>query len=383
MKIISVFLVLCLLVSTTCAHLCHFKFLSHFSRNCANNEDLKSQCERKVGILSDTVSFIATKKAVLLPALGLGLYSGITVSALLEKANLFATSSLLSQVCRKFDDGEEHTTDELDYIEFELEDTRVKINDLMGDYDWIKSVFVQKEQEDQSKYARLEAMVAQVSAQLVQVKSEVVQLKSEVVQLKSEVVQVKSELVQVKSEVVQVKSELVQVKSEVVQVKSELVQVRSEVVQVKSELAFVKAELAQVQNSIDKPHIEETPEFLEKSLESQSKIILKSSQTYPRMNGLHKRPRSRQSPLASKHQLASLRPNMEHFRFSRSVPRKSRKIFSKPPKFPRKKPSPRLLKEKPFSIYNIRGGELLVQKDQVAPEPEFLPHHLNNGNVVK
>ena len=376
MKIISVFLVLCLLVSTTCAHLCHLPFVSHFCPNFVNNEDLKSQCERKVGILSDTVSFIATKKAVLLPALGLGLYSGITVSALLEKANLFATSSLLSQVCRKFDDGEEHTTDELDYIEFELEDTRVKINDLMGDYDWIKSVFVQKEQEDQSKYARLEAMVAQVSAQLVQVKSEVVQLKSEVVQLKSEVVQVKSELVQVKSEVVQVKSE-------VVQVKSELVQVRSEVVQVKSELAFVKAELSQVQNSIDKPHIEETPEFLEKSLESQSKIILKSSQTYPRMNGLHKRPRSRQSPLASKHQLASLRPNMEHFRFSRSVPRKSRKIFSKPPKFPRKKPSPRLLKEKPFSNHNIKGVKLLVENGQVAPEPEFLPHHLNNGNVMK
>ena len=348
MKIISVFLVLCLLVSTTCAHLCHLPFVSHFCPNFVNNEDLKSQCERKVGILSDTVSFIATKKAVLLPALGLGLYSGITVSALLEKANLFATSSLLSQVCRKFDDGEEHTTDELDYIEFELEDTRVKINDLMGDYDWIKSVFVQKEQEDQSKYARLEAMVAQVSAQLVQVKSEVVQLKSEVVQLKSEVVQVKSELVQVKSEVVQVKSEL----------------------------AFVKAELAQVQNSIDKPHIEETPEFLEKSLESQPKMTLKSSRSHPRVI----RPRSRQSPLAS------LRPTMEHFkigRFSRSVPRKSRKIFSKPPKFPRKKPSPRLLKEKPFSIYNIRGVKLLVENGQVAPEPEFLPHHLNNGNVVK
>mgnify|MGYP001486612246 CR=1 FL=1 len=342
MKIISVFLVLCLLVSTTCAHLCHFKFLSHFSRNCANNEDLKSQCERKVGILSDTVSFIATKKAVLLPALGLGLYSGITVSALLEKANLFATSSLLSQVCKKFDDGEEHTIEELDYIEFELEDTRVKINDLMGDYEKVRSALVQKEQEDQSKYARLEAMVVQFSAELVQVKSEVVHLKSELVQVRSEVVQVKSE-----------------------------------VVQVKSELAFIKAELAQVQNSIDKPHIEETPEFPENShqitklsvqsdgekpLESQSKIVLKSSQTYPRMIRLPKakRPRSRQSPLARQHQLASLRPNMENRpifnsfeqfkelkkgRFSRSVPRKSRKRFPRSPKFPRKKRN-----------FNNRGG---------------------------
>ena len=113
MKLISLFLVLSLLVSTTSAHLCHLPFISHFSRNCVNNSDLKSQCERKVGFLSDAASFIATKKAVLLPALGLGLYSGITAAALVEKANWFATSSFLSQVCSKFDDGEEHTVDEL------------------------------------------------------------------------------------------------------------------------------------------------------------------------------------------------------------------------------------------------------------------------------
>ena len=315
MKIISVFLVLCLLVSTTCAHLCHFKFLSHFSRNCANNEDLKSQCERKVGILSDTVSFIATKKAVLLPALGLGLYSGMTAAALVEKANWFATSSFLSQVCSKFDDGEEHTIDELDYIELNGH----RINYLTHDYEKIKSALTQQKQD----------------------------LKVEVAEfLTSE------------------------------QFQSQLKAMVAAEVEVKLAEAKNSATFASTSCSCS-PHIEETPEFLEnsqftkisvqsdgeKSLESQSKIILKSSQTYPRMNGLHKRPRSRQSPLASKHQLASLRPNMEHFRFSRSVPRKSRKIFSKPPKFPRKKPSPRLLKEKTFSNYNIREGERLVQKD--------------------
>ena len=296
---------------------------------------MKEQCERKVGILSDTVSFISMKKAVALPALGLGLYSGIAASALVEKANWFATSGLLSQVCNKFDDGEEHTIDELDYIDID----GLKINDLMGDYERIKSVLIQQDQKDSAKFAQLEAKF-----------------------------------------------------------EAKFAQVQAELVQVKSELAFVKAELAQNQTSIDKPHIEKTPEFPEishqftklsvqsdgeKSLESQPKIILKSSQTYPRMIRLQ-RPRSSQSPLARQHQLASLRPNMEHFgRFSRSVPRKSLKIFSKPPKFPRKKPSPRFLKEETFSIHNIKGVKLLVENGQVAHEPEFLPLHLNNGNVMK
>ena len=338
MKLISLFLVLSLLVSTTSAHLCHLPFISHFSRNCVNNADLKSQCERKVGFLSDAASFIATKKAVLLPALGLGLYSGITAAALVEKANWFATSSFLSQVCSKFDDGEEHTIDELDYIELNGH----RINDLMQDYETIKSALTQQEQNlkvEVAEFLTSEQFQAQLKAMVES--------------------------------------------------------------GVKAELAKIEAKNSATFASTScscSPHIEETPEFPENSqftklsvqsdgekpLESQSKIVLKSSQTYPRMIRLPKRPRSRQSPLARQHQLASLRSyNRPIGRFSRSVPRKSRKIFSKPPKFPRKKPSPRLLKEKPLSIYNIRGVKLLVENGQVAPEPEFLPHHLNNGNVMK
>ena len=336
MKLIIHLFLFNLLVSTTSAHFCNWPLFSHFSRNCDDNSDLKSQCERKVGFLSDAASFIATKKAVLLPALGLGLYSGMTAAALVEKANWFATSSFLSQVCSKFDDGEEHTIDELDYIELNGH----RINDLTHDYEKIKSALTQQKQD----------------------------LKVEVAEfLTSE------------------------------QFQSQLKAMVAAEVEVKLAEAKNSATFASTSCSCS-PHIEETPEFPENShqitklsvqsdgekpLESQSKIVLKSSQTYPRMIRLPKRPRSRQSPLARQHHLASLRPNMEHFRFSRSVPRKSRKIFSKPPKFPRKKPSSRLLKEKPFSIYNIRGVKLLVENGQVAPEPEFLPLHWNNGNVMK
>ena len=353
MKLIIHLFLFNLLVSTTSAHFCNWPLFSHFSRNCDNNSDLKSQCERKVGFLSDAASFIATKKAVLLPALGLGLYSGITAAALVEKANWFATSSFLSQVCSKFDDGEEHTIDELDYIELNGH----RINDLTHDYEKIKSALTQQKQD----------------------------LKVEVAEfLTSE------------------------------QFQSQLKAMVAAEVEVKLAEAKNSATFASTSCSCS-PHIEETPEFPENShqitkfsvqsdgekpLESQSKIVLKSSQTYPRMIRLPKakRPRSRQSPLARQHQLASLRPNMENRpifnsfeqfkelkkgRFSRSVPRKSRKRFPRSPKFPRKKPSPILLKGKPLSIHNIKEGELLVQKDQVAPESEFLPHHLNNGNVVK
>ena len=331
-----IILLFSLIVSPTFAHFCHLPFSHFFSRNCDNNADLKSQCERKVGILSDTVSFISTKKAVLLPALGLGLYSGITASALVEKANWFAASGLLSQVCDKFDDGEEHTIDELDYIEID----GLKINDLMQDYERIKSDLTQQDQN-------LEAKVADYFS------SEQFQA-----QLKAMVESgVKAELAKIEA---------------------------------KNSATFASTSCS------CSPHMAKTSEFPEnsqftklsvksdgeKSLESQPKIILKSSQTYPRMIRLPKRPRSRQSPLARQHHLASLRPNMEHFRFSRSVPRKSRKIFSKPPKFPRKKPSPRLLKEKPFSNHNIKGVKLLVENGQVAHEPEFLPHHWTD-NVMK
>ena len=351
MKLIIHLFLFSLIVSPTSAHFCHLPFSHFFSRNCDNNADLKSQCERKVGFLSDAASFIATKKAVLLPALGLGLYSGITASALIEKANFLATSSLLGQVCDKFDDGEEHTIDELDYIEID----GLKINDLMQDYERIKSDLTQQDQNLEAKvadYFTSEQFQAQLKAMVES------------------------------------------------GVKAELAKIEA-----KNSATFASTSCSCSPNMAKTPEFPENSQFTklsvksdgEKSLESQPKIILKSSQTYPRMIRLPKRPRSRQSPLARQHHLASLRSNMENRpifnsfeqfkelkngRFSRSVPRKSRKIFSKPSKFPRKKPSPRLLKGKPLSILNIKGVKLLVENGQVAPEPEFLPHHWND-NVMK
>ena len=317
MKLIIHFIVCSLLVSPTSAHFCHWAF-NFGGRNCVN-ADLKEQCERKIGFLSDTVSFFSTIASPTIPLLGLGTFTGVTATVLVEKTNWFVTSGLLGQFCNKFDDGAEHTIDELDYIEFG--ETRLKINDVKEDFERFKSILTQQEQVVNAK---VEARLAQFEAKLAQSDAK-------------------------------------------------FAQIETKLAQTEAKLVHVEAKLAQIQTSIDKPHIVKTPEFPEnsqftkfsvqsdgeKSLESQPKMILKSSQTHPRIISLQKRPRSRQRPLAKQHQLASLRPNMERFkemkigRFSRSVPRKSRKIFSKPPKFPRKKPM--LLKGKTFSIPNIRG----------------------------
>ena len=302
MKLIIHFIVFNLLVSPTFAHFCHWPF--KFSRNCVN-ADLKEQCERKIGFLSDTVSFVSTIKAPIIPLLGLGTATGIAASVLVEKTNWFATSGLFGQVCNVFDDGAEHTIDELDYIEFGFGETRLKINDVIEDYERIKSILRQQEQEFEAKVAEFFAS-EQFQAQLKAMVETQVEAKFEA----------------------------------------------------KNSETFASTSCS------CSPHMAKTPEFPEnsqftklsvqsdgeKSLESQPKMTLKSSQSHLRIIRLQNRPRSRQGPLARQHQLASLRPNMERFkemkigRFSRSVPRKSLMIFSKPPKFPRKKPPPMLLK---------------------------------------
>ena len=346
MKLIIHLIVFSLLVSTTFAHLPCFIWPG---RNCVNAE-LKVKCEEKIRFLSDKISFFSTIKSPMIPFLGFGRLTGLAATLLVEKTNWFFTSGLFGQVCNKFDDGAEHTIEELDYIEFG--ETRLKINDVMEDLERFKSSLSQQEQEVNAK--------------------------------------VEAELAQIKAELAQTEAKLAQTEAKLVQFEAKLSQFE----------AKFEAQFAQIQTPSDKPHMVKTPEFLEnsqftkfsvqsdgeKSLETQPKIILKSSQSDPRVIRLQKRPIRRQRLLAR----FGPQPNMEQFRemrigrLSRSVPRKSSKIFPKPPQFPRKKPLPRLLKGKTSDqgIHNIRGVELFVENDQVAPEPEFLPLHLNNDNVM-
>ena len=290
----------------------------------------------------------------MIPFLGFGKLTGLAATLLVEKTNWFFTSGLFGQVCNKFDDGAEHTIEELDYIEFG--ETRLKINDVMEDLERFKSSLSQQEQVVNAK---VEANLAQTEAKLAQTEAKLVQFEAKLAQTEAKLVQI--------------------------------------VTKFEAKLAQFEAQFAQIQTPSDKPHMVKTPENSqftkfsvqsdgEKSLETQPKIILKSSQSDPRVIRLQKRPIRRQRLLAR----FGPQPNMEQFRemrigrLSRSVPRKSSKIFPKPPQFPRKKPLPRLLKGKTSDqgIHNIRGVELFVENDQVAPEPEFLPLHLNNDNVM-